>query len=338
MGMITIQDIAADAGVSVSTVSRVINGSSSVSDDKRSRVLESIKKNNFHPNAAARSLITKQSGIIAILVSDLTNPSITRAFEDINSECIKKGKIAAIFEYGADSTKAAALLIKMRESNVDGLVFMGVKFDDAIIDALRQLNCPVVLANQGILSENGKNEFMTITTDSYHAIRDVTDFFLMEGHTRIAFIGGNKEDYTNGKLRLKGFLDVMKEHDIEVPESYVYEGEFSIAGGTNGMKAIYSENMHLPTAVITGSDMIAVGAIRYLKSVGVSVPEDVSVFGFDDSVSDIFEIPLSTVRGLHDGREICKLLFKHDDNELEKQWTFYPYQLVRRNSTKPFPG
>ena len=122
---VTIQDIAADAGVSVSTVSRVINGSSSVSEEKRDRVLASIKRNHFHPSAAARSLITKQSGIVAVLVSDLTNPTISQVLEEINGECIRYNKVAVVSEYSGDNQKAVTLLIKMREQNVDGLVFMG---------------------------------------------------------------------------------------------------------------------------------------------------------------------------------------------------------------------
>ena len=329
---VTIQDIAADAGVSVSTVSRVINGSSSVSEEKRERVLTSIKRNHFHPSAAARSLITKQSGIVAVLVSDLTNPTISQVLEEINGECIRNNKVAVISEYSGDNQKAVTLLIKMREQNVDGLVFMGVSFNEAIIEELRQFVCPVILANQGIQKDNC--EFATITADGYHAICDVTKFFAMEGHSRIAFIGGNSEDYTNEQLRLRGFLDAMKDLSLQVPESYIYEGKFSIESGMKGMESIYAHNQVLPTAVIAGSDLIAIGVIRYLQSVGLRVPDDMSVFGFDDSVSDIFEIPLSTVRGIHGGKEICALLFDPDMDRKEKHWSYYPYQLIRRNSTR----
>ena len=162
----------------------------------------------------------------------------------------------------------------------------------------------------------------------------MTKFFAMEGHSRIAFIGGNSEDYTNEQLRLRGFLDAMKDLSLQVPESYIYEGKFSIESGMKGMESIYAHNQVLPTAVIAGSDLIAIGVIRYLQSVGLKVPDDMSVFGFDDSVSDIFEIPLSTVRGIHGGKEICALLFDPDMDGKEKHWSYYPYQLIRRNSTR----
>lgn len=331
---VTIADIAADAKVSVPTVSRVINGSETVSEELRERVIRSVEKLNYKPNAAARSLITKRSDVIAVVEADITNPVTARILWEIDACCMKNNKIMLTCNYDYSNEKAIFLLDKLLERNVDGLIFMGVCLDEALLAKLREFSCPVILAQQG--TESGECEFTTVTDDSYHATRDVTDFLIQEGHQRIAYIGGDANDYTNGKLRLQGYLDAMKASSLEVPLSYIRQEQFSIDSGWQGMREIYENNLKLPTAVVCGSDLIAVGAVRFLKSVGLSVPGDISIFGFDDSVSDIFELPLSTVRSCRRGEILCEQLFKKRDNPEKKEWIYYPYQVLRRNSTRRF--
>ena len=165
-------------------------------------------------------------------------------------------------------------------------------------------------------------EFTTVTVDSYGVARDITEFLVGDGHRRIAYVGGNAEDYTNGQLRLKGYRDAMKAAGLEIPDSYIYQGNFSTEAGVEGMKKIYENSRDLPTAVITGSDIIAIGVIRYLKSLNIRVPEDISVFGVDDSVSDIFDPPLSTVRMFQQGEMFYEALFgEHAD---EKKIIHFP--------------
>ncbi|MGN6714157.1 LacI family DNA-binding transcriptional regulator [Anaerocolumna jejuensis] len=328
----TISDIAEDAKVSISTVSRVMNGSKTVSDDLKERVMKSVEKLNYVPNAAARSLITQRTDVIAVVEADLTNPVTATILREIDQCCMKNNKIVMNCDYDYSNKKAVALLNKLQERNVDGIIFMGVSLDEEILKCLRKFECPVILAQQGVESE--ACEFTTITDDSYHAASDVTNFLIHEGHRRIAYIGGEENDYTNNKLRLKGFLDTMKDNGLEVPDSYIVHGEFSLEAGKKGMQKIYENNLSLPTAVISGSDLIAVGAIRYLESVKIKVPEDVSVFGFDDSVSNLFELPLSTVRSYDRGKILCEQLFRECDSGEEKKWLYYPYKVLRRNSTR----
>lgn len=327
-----IGDIAADANVSISTVSRVMNGSKTVSDELKDRVMRSVEKLNYIPNAAARSLITQKTDVIAVVEADLTNPITAKILRQIDECCVKNDKVVMICDYDYSNEKAVALLTKLLERNVDGVIFMGVALDEQILEKLREFECPVILAQQGVEAE--ECEFTTVTDDSYHAAVDVTNFLIHEGHTNIAYIGGSKDDYTNGKLRLKGFLDAMKENGLKVPESYIVQGEFSMEAGMLGMKKIYENNLTLPTAVVSGNDLLAAGAIRYLKSAKLKVPDDVSVFGFDDSVSDLFEIPLSTVQSYDKGKILCEQLFKEQDAEGKKEWLYYPYKVLRRNSTR----
>lgn len=329
---VTIKDIAADAQVSVSTVSRVINGSKTVSEELRFRVMASIEKFHFRPNAAARSLVTKNTFLVAVLEADLRNPITAIHLKQISDVCMRNNKIVIACDYDFDNEKALVLLDRMLERNIDGLIFQGVHLTDQLMEKLRQFPCPVVLGNQG--PENGKCEFHTVTVDSYGVARDITNFLIGEGHRRIAYVGGREEDYTNGRLRLRGFLDAMEEAGLEVPSSYVVQRDFTTEAGMQGMRQIYENSLRLPTAVVTGSDIIAIGVIRFLKSLKIQVPEDISVFGMDDSVSDFFDPPLSTVRMFRQGEIFYDALFGETAMEREKRWIYFPYQLVRRSSTK----
>ncbi len=327
---VTIKDIALDANVSVSTVSRVINDSKSVSDELRRRVMRSVQKYNYKPSAAARSLVTRSSSLIAILEADVRNPVTALHLKQITEVCMRHDKVVISCDYDYDNDKAVTMLDMLLGHHLDGLIFQGVSLTPAIMGKLRQFECPVVLGNQG--PENGECEFNVVAVDSYHMAKDVTKFLIDDGHRRIAYVGGNKEDYTNGFLRLRGYQDAMAEAGAGIPDSYVMQENFTTEGGIEGMRKIYENSRQLPTAVFAGSDIIAVGVIRYLKSLGLRVPEDISVFGVDDSVSDISDLPLSTVRMCCQGEIFYDALLGKMAGE--KKWIYFPYQLVRRNSTR----
>lgn len=331
----TMEDIARDAGVSISTVSRVINGYQGISEGLRRRVEESICKYNYKPNAAARSLITKRTDLIAVVQPDLRNPVITRVLKEIEKCCSDNGKTIMICDYDNDNHKAEQELDSMRRHNVDGLLFFGIYFTEGLIERLKQFTCPVLLVNQEI-PKKGEEEllFTTITSDNYQEMCDVTEFLIKDNHQRIAYIGGQKEDYSNGQLRLQGFLDTMEKYGLPVMESYVAQTDFTLEGGKLGMRQIYENVSELPTAVLCGSDMIAAGCIRYLQEMKLRIPEDISVFGHDDSLQDIFEVKLSTVRSMNNGQIICDRLFAEQENDEKKERIYYPYHLIRRQSTK----
>lgn len=330
---VTIKNIAADAGVSVSTVSRVVNGSKSVSPKLKGRVMASIEKFHFRPNAAARSLVTRNTGLVAVLEADVRNPITALHLKQISDVCMKHDKVMIVCDYDFDQDKALLLMDNMLERNIDGLIFQGVHLNEKILERLRRFQCPVVLGNQGP-SEDMRCEFPAVTVDSYHAAKDMTRFLISEGHKHIAYVGGSSEDYTNGTLRLRGFLDGMRESDLQVQDSDIYQGEFSTESGEKGMNQIYENSLELPTAVVTGSDIIAAGVIRCLKAHKLKVPDDISVAGFDDSISDIYDPPLTTVRMLDQGEVFYKALFEEKGEAYVNEWYYFPYQIVRRSSTR----
>lgn len=331
MNHVTIGDIAKDAGVSISTVSRVLNGNDRVSEEKRMRVQSSISRYHYHPSLVARTMITKRSEMIAVVEADARNPGTIRIIEEINQYCTENQQFLVICDYQQDAKRAQQILDSLLERNIDGLVFMGIQFDDQLLNKLKRFQCPVVLAQQ---EPEKDHTFSTLIDDSYHGMRSVVSVLADAGHRKIAFIGGNENDFSNGKERYRGYIDEMKHQGLDIPSAYVEQTEFTMHGGWSGMKKIYEESSTLPTAVACGSDLIAAGCIRFLRSYGMKVPDDISVFGYDDSVDDLFEVPLSTVRSYDRGRLICEQLFRQMNGEINPKRIVYPYKVIRRMSTR----
>ena len=243
---------------------------------------------------------------------------------------MKNDKVVIVCDYDFNQEKALILLDNMLERNIDGLIFQGVHLTEEIMKKLKRFNCPVVLGNQGP-PEDMECEFTTVTVDSYRAMKDATKFLIGEGHKRIAYIGGGRGLH-KWNLAFEWFYRCY-ERSRTFSSGFLYlSGSIFRRSRRKGMNYIYENNLELPTAVVTGSDVIAVGVIRCLKSHNMKVPEDISVMGFDDSLSDIYEPPLSTVRMSEQGEIFYDALF--GDNK--EKWRYFPHQIVRRNSTRRF--
>jgi len=333
---ITIADIAKEAGVSISTVSRVMNNTKPVSPELRDRVYKIIEKNNFKPNALAQGLITKKTNMVGVVVPDISNPVFGALTKGINSVCTRKGYTIMVCESGGEHEREMKLLDVLEDKQTDGVLFAGVDVNQDLVDAMLKKQYPVVLVTQE--SAAGENIIDTVTHDNLQAVCDAVHFLIDNGHERIAYLGGPKHDFSSGKKRLKGYRQALSEAGIAVPDSYIEQGEFSFQSGYDRMKRLYEENSILPTAVVAGSDLIAIGGIQFLTSVGVSVPDDISVIGFDDlDFATYFRPELSTVRipyfeeGEKAARELIKLM---SGEKVESATQYVPHKIIRRGTIK----
>lgn len=334
---ITIQDIAKEAKVSISTVSRVINDSKTVSPELKKRVEEVIKRNDFKPNSLARGLITNKTNIIGIIVPDISNPVFGALTKGINSVCEQKNYTLMVCESGGKQEKEIELLKILGDKKIDGVLFAGVDVNTTLIDGMKKNEFPVVLVTQE--ASVGEEMLYTVVHDNIRATYDAVSFLIENNHKKIAFIGGPENDYSSGQKRLTGFQLALKENEIVVPDSYIEHGDFSFDSGYNCMKRIYEENLVLPTAVMVCNDVMAIGAIRFLKSANVSVPDDISILGFDDSeIGKYFTPELSTVRISYfdEGVKAAKTLFKlmSKKNTPIPKTQFVPHKIIRRNSVR----
>lgn len=334
---VTIQDIAKEANVSIATVSRVINGSKTVSPELKKRVNDVIQKRNFKPNSLARGLITKKTNIIGIIVPDLSNPIFGALTKGINNVCEKKDYTLMVCESGGKKEKEIELLKVLEDKKIDGVLFAGVDINASLVEELEKKEYPKVLVTQE--AADGEERIFTVVHDNVKATYDAVSFLIENGHKRIAFIGGPENDFSSGQKRLKGYKLALNENKLKVPDSYIEHGDFTFESGFYCMRKIYEENPLLPTAVMVCNDIMAIGAIRFLKSAKVLVPNDISIMGFDDSELGKYYSPeLSTVRISYfdEGVKAAKTLFKlmSNKNYLISKTQFVPHKIIRRNSVR----
>lgn len=333
---VTIADIAKEAGVSISTVSRVINNTKPVSPELRKRVYQIIEKNHFTPNALAQSMITKKTNIVGVIVPDISNAVFGALTKGINSACSKKGYTIMVCESGGEYERELRLLNILEERQIDGVLFAGVDVNQQLVDEMKKKDYPVVLVTQEASVEDSPID--TVTHDNVQAMYDSVMFLHQNGHSKIAYLGGPEYDYSSGQKRLEGYKKALSELGITVPYSYIEQVQFSFQGGYAGMKRLYEENGVLPTAVVAGSDLIAIGAIQFLNSQGVSVPGEISVIGFDDlEYATYFRPELSTVRipYFEEGEKAAKELLKYMNGSKTKASIHYvTHKIIRRGTVK----
>ena len=333
---VTIEDIAREAGVSIATVSRVINKTKPVSAELRDRVYEVIEKNHFKPNSLAQGLITKKTNTIGIIVPDISNAVFGKLTNGINSVFAQEGYTVVLCESQGELEKELKLLGILEEKQIEGLLFAGVDVNHTLVERMRKRNYPVVLVTQE--ASEDEEAVHTVIHNNVEAMYDAVKFLLDNGHERIAYLGGPKNDFSSGKKSVIGYKKALEEAGIEVKDSYIAQGDFSFEAGYQGMKKLYEENSKLPTAVVTGSDVIAVGAIQYLDNMRVKIPDDISIMGFDDSEFATYIKPeLSTVRISYydEGVKAAEMLRELMDGSTEAPMKEYvPHKIIRRSTTK----
>lgn len=335
---VTIEDIAKEAHVSKATVSRVLNHTKSVSPELYKRVERVIHKNHYKPNALARSLVTSKTNTIGIVVSDISNPVFGALTKGINHYCESRDYTLLVCESGGIREKEIELLQKLADKKIDGVLFAGVNVDQNLVSYMNALEYPVVLVTNE--ASYAKDVIPTVVHDNTSAIRDAVTFLINHGHEKIAFILGPKDDYSSVVKRVKSYKETLKKSGIPVNENYIAYGKFTFESGYNSMKALYEENEDMPTAVMAASDLLAIGAMSFLKSVQIRVPEDISVMGFDDSELAMYSSPaLSTVRisYFEEGEMAAKRLFELIGDETgsrDNSTSYVGYKIIRRASVK----
>lgn len=328
----SIKDVAREAGVSIATVSRVLNNVDVVNEDTKKKVQEAIKKLNYRPNIVARSLKTQRTKTIGILVPDVSNqfyPEVVRGAEDV----------ANIYDYNiilcnsdSDLEKEKEYIRVLKEKMVDGMLYMSSSLEGEILDLIDELELKTVLVETKV--SGGK--LPSVTIDNKKAAYDATKYLLDRGNKKVAYIG-LKKDRTNAvSRRYNGYEKAIKDAGMEVDPGLVYFGELKPADGYNGINVIL-EN-HDIDAVFCASDEAAMGAINALRDKGLNCPEDVDVMGFNDvNMAAVFYPKLTTIaQPMYDmGSVGMRMLIKAVNNKpLEDNQYVLQYYLVERDSVK----
>jgi len=284
----TIRDVARKAGVAVSTVSRVLNGRPDVSEETRKKVMDVVEECGFVQNRNARNLKTTNSVFAAIIVRGRRNAFLNDVATQM-IECAQGLKTPFLIKYIDEADDEFDTMRQLySEKRAGSFIFLGSRLDERS-EAVRSIGVPVVFAT--VDAENtGFENASSVCIDDRAATRAMMDRILDHGHTRVAVFGGSRDGNDIFARRYQGAMDSLKAHGIDYDPSEYMHSRFSLEGAYESALRFFELHRDV-TAVMTMSDMMAMGVIRALHELGLRVPQDVSVSGFDGTVMARYYVP-----------------------------------------------
>jgi LacI family transcriptional regulator len=330
---ITIYDVAREASVSMATVSRVVNGNPNVKPVTRKKVLEVIDRLGYRPNAVARGLASKKTTTVGVIIPDISNiffAELARGIEDI-ATMYKYNIILSNSDQNKD--KELHLLNTMLGKQVDGLVFMGGNITAEHVEEFEKSPVPIVLA--GSIEES--NKMPSVNIDYEEAVYDSIKEFIEKGHKNIAFVVGPLHEPKNTFKKLRGYQRALQDSGIPYNEELVVEGDYTYDSGIEAIEKLL-EVADRPTAILVGSDEMALGVVHGAEDKGYKVPEDFEVITSDNTRLSLMVRPQLTtiVQPLYDiGAVAMRLLTKLMNKEkVSEQIVVLPHRIEHRQSTK----
>ncbi|SET29785.1 transcriptional regulator, LacI family [Natronincola peptidivorans] len=325
-----IKDVARKAGVSISTVSRVVNDSKAVRPRTKEKVEKAIEELGYKPNAIARSLKIKNTKTIGIMIPDISNqfyPEVVRGVEDV----------ANMYKYNIflcntdlDKEKEVQYFDALEEKQVDGIIFMGNLIPLELGEKFQKSDIPIVL----IGTDYG--DLPSVTINNHQASIDVINYLIKKGHKKIGMITGKEYDPVVGLARKEGYKKALQEADIEYVEELIIEGGYRFRSGYEGAKKLL-DFKNRPTAIFVASDEMAIGAIRAALEKGIAIPDELAIVGFDniDMAGKVYP-SLSTIAqpmyemGAIGMRVLTKIL---NDETLDNKKVLLNYSFIERESS-----
>ncbi|MFB4210615.1 catabolite control protein A [Shouchella sp. JSM 1781072] len=329
----TIYDVAREAGVSMATVSRVVNGNPNVKPTTRKKVLEAIERLGYRPNAVARGLASKRTTTVGVIIPDISSiffSELARGIEDI-ATMYKYNIILCNSDQNKD--KEIHLINTLLEKQVDGIVFMGGEITDEHAEQFKRSPVPIVLA----ATLDSEKSFPSVNIDYTKAAEDVIQYLIDKGHERIGMLSGSLEDPINGYQKFAGYRSALEKNNIEFDEDLIVIGDYSYDSGIEAMDS-FVEVSKKPTAIFASNDEMALGVIHGIQDKGLNVPGDYEVVGFDNTrLATMVRPTLSTVvQPLYDiGAVSMRLLTKlMNKEEVSESTVTLPHRIESRDSTK----
>ena len=285
----TIRDVARRAGVSIATVSRVLNDACPVAEDKRQRVLEAVQVLGYSPNPAARSLLKQETGGLGVILPYVWGEFFSELLVGVDQAAQENGFFLLIAASHRSETDLKAALQSMNK-RVDGLLIMATEVSTEAVHALMPAGMPAVFLN----TQGPSDAFDTVDFDNFEGMFKMATHLLKLGHRRIAFVKGPPGAH-DGEQRFLGYRAALAAMGVPPITALEIDADYSPEAGYEAGRDLLAFDP-LPTAVVAVNDYCAIGVMSALREAGVRVPDDVSVAGFDGISSARFTFPpLSTV-------------------------------------------
>ncbi len=291
---ITITDIAKKSGVSLATVSRVLNNSGYVKDSTREKVLNAIKDTNYTPSAIARSLSKSETNTIGVIVPDITNSFFGEIIKGI-SEVAEKYKLNIIlFNTNDNLEKELNALDLLKGQRIKGVImtpnFGGDELNSKYVNKLESLDIPLVLVAADVKYSNLNGVFV----DNMKAAFEATNILIKEGHTKIGIVKGQKASQPVLDMFM-GFQKALCYNNLEVKEEYIYSADFKLELAYEITKKMLKEHDR-PTALLVSSNMMTLGCVKAVLEENLKIPEDLAIIGFNkNEIFDLIGLGISYV-------------------------------------------
>ncbi|MCL7745654.1 LacI family DNA-binding transcriptional regulator [Halalkalibacter alkaliphilus] len=327
----TIYDVAKKAGVSIATVSKVINNNGRIGKETRKKVLKIMEELNYQPSVLASALTGKRTETIGVLIPDLTNPFFAEITASMEERAHERGFSVVICSTKDSEEKEAKYISLLLRKKVDGCILASRFKQVGLIENMVKQGIPVALTSQDIPALN----LNTVSVDDYKGGYKATAYLGSLGHKKIAMIA--EKNVRSSHERIKGYVDAMIEMDLPFDDTLIREVEPTVTGGEQATEELLSLK-EPPTAIFAGNEILAIGVSRAARSFQLDIPNDFSVIGFDNTLlATICDPPLTTIAQPIEqiGKQIVDILISEINGELgNKQRIMLPPELVIRKSTK----
>lgn len=332
---ITIRDVAKAAGVSITTASRALNGFKDVKPTTRDRVRKVADELNYQPNSLARGLVTQRSRTIGLLVSDLTKDRDGHHFmfdvwRGLYSGFSERGYDVSLVSTNTARQSLVSYVDFCRQRQFDGVIVMGIRSDDPYVHEVAESPLPSVVIDLPLLSEHCGYVMSDNVSGGRNAVRHLVE----RGHRNLAMVNGHSHAIVS-QDRLRGFQDGLRLCGIEFQPERVLEGDFTMASGEQCMEVI-REQFPDVTAVFFANDLMALGALRYITGLGLNVPNQIAIIGYDDvDLAQLVHPALTTVAQprFEMGSQAAHMLISMLEDDKEPHGCILPSNLVIRGST-----
>lgn len=277
--MANIKDVARHAGVSITTVSRVINNIDPVNPETRQAVEQAMMELNYVPNQLARGMRTKRTHTIGVIIPEFINSFYHELFQYIEEEAASVGYTMLVCSTREHTEQGIHQIKDLVSRKIDGIILCTYRGDDSLLTYLEQVAKTIPV----IFLDNLGHEYAvnTIYTDGFIAVSEMVFHLAGLGYSNIGFIKG-LEQYSAANDRFAGFMDGMEKNTLKIDTKNIFEGDYSLKSGYKAASYFMEQCPKAPDAIIASSDLMAIGVMNYLLSKGIRIPQDIAVAGYDD--------------------------------------------------------
>lgn len=341
MANTSIKEVAKLAGVSIATVSRCLNNPEKVTESTRSKVQDAVVRTGYRPNALAQSFRRGRTNMVMVVLPSIGTPFFAAVMRGIRKVAEASGYSILIEETDDNTITADEIGAKVASKQADGIILLASlsPFGTEVVSAKSQETLPIVIGCETIAPE--LFAFPSVHIDNVAAATDATNHLIANGHKRIAMIYGLEISLLT-KDRQLGYRQAMSDAGLDIEDGWVVDGRLTIDGARKATRELLRHE-HPPTAIFCANDEMAIGCIHEIKVAGLSVPDDISIVGFDDIIyAEVLDPPLTTISQPAEdigARVMRKLQLEIEEGESANvEPEIVPHKLIMRQSVAPPPS